>query len=393
MKWNLIFYLTVFCFVGTTQKSWASIDYKTRSDILNEDENAFEFETKYFNRSTSYDQEGNELNINPDDSYNVTDMTLKYSKGFSKSYELSTALNLRKIESQNSAATGSASGLESFSLIGKYLYFDGRMFKTTFGIHVKKSLFSNTLYDLSNPAPIDKVALGDDGLEMGVDSFFSYNDKYFKYDLQLGFNRPSSSLSSELNYSALAILKMKKLFLSAGFGGIFSLKTDSYTKTPALKPTIGSGPSSLYNSINRENSIFTSGIHYSFHNILIGFNYDSVLSGKSTDKGQTFTLNFRYEHSPELFKIAEPDDIPDYFASGFVSSYAKSGQMLRINIGSKARLEKGTKIDIFNVNDYNLNLPIASGYIFEVSEDWSIVKIVTKRKSSGFEVGNVVRAY
>ena len=393
MKSNLIIYVFLLSIALLPQSILASIDYKSGADLLNAGEDAIKIETNFFTRSSSFDQEGNEVVATPGDSYKVNDLTFKYLVGFSKSYELTTALNLRKINSQSSSTSGSVTGPESFSLAGKYLLYQGRMFKTALGLHFKKALFSNSLYDLSNPAPSDKVALGDDGLEMGVDTFASYNDKYFKYDFQFGYNKPSSSLSSELNYKALAILKMKKWFLTAGLGGIVSLKSDTYSTTPALKPAIESGPSSLFNSINREKSSLYAGIHYSYHNYLWGLNLESIISGKSTDKGQTISLNLLYEKGYESQSDLSDVDIPDYFADGYVSSYAKSGNMLRINIGSNQHLSAGTKIDIFSIHDYNLHSPLASGYVFEVSSEYSIVKIVTRFKSSGFEVGNLVRAY
>lgn len=371
--------------------SFAALRYRSGTEVMTENSEAVEFQYQTFTRKLSYDEEGVELIPAEGESFSVDDWTVKYTRGIFSEFETSFLTKFRTVKSEAPNSNATNSGLESIGLEGKYVFLSDRKFKNAFELHFKKAMYTNLLYDIANPPPFDKVSLGDDGLEIGVDYLVTYFAKYWKYDFKFGYNKPSSQLSSELVYNAEAVYSLTKFFLLTGIGGIHSLKTDPYTDTPILKPLIGSGNSRLFNSINREKMYLYAGAQYAIGDFIIGLKGETILSGRSTDKGNTISLNVRWEKNeipstPQFVK-------QNYFAEGFVEKVSTSGNMVKINIGFVDKLDRGNNVDIFDINNYARGRPIATGTIIEVGPKWSIVKIDKRFNQSPIKVAYLIKAY
>lgn len=375
----------------------ASIAGRAQTEILSENSDALDLQYKSFTQSSSYDNSGNKLSQNAGDSFTLLDWNFKYSKGIKGKYEASSFLNYRIVKSESQSSSAANSGFESAGFAGKYLIHSDNLLRSMFGVHLKKALFQNTQYTTASPPPSDKVALGDDGLEYGLDYFLTYYSNLKKIDFQIGYNRPASNLSSEITYNIAAIFSANKWAFFGGGGGIFSLKNDSYTNSTSQKPLIGSGNSLLFNSTNREVMFLNAGAQYPIDNFVLGLKGETVISGRSTDKGNSIFFNIRWEPKSVIVANAaiSSKDFADhkYFADGFVEKVANKGEYLKINIGLDKKLYLGAFVDIFNINDYAKGIPVATGVISKVDSTTAIVKINTKYSTNPIQMAYLVRVY
>jgi hypothetical protein len=210
-------------------------------------------------------------------------------------------------------------------------------------------------------------------------------------------NKPSSTLSSELVYNAELVYNFSSAALFSGIGGISSLKNDPYSSSPINKPIISTGNDRLFNSINREKQYLYAGVQYAFGDFIVGLKGETILSGVSTDKGNTISLNIRWEKlvQPPLVKsvVEKVGMVQDYFADGFVERLSTSKKLIKVNVGSDKNIKVGDSADIYSVDDYGLRMPIATGSVIEVNENACFVRIVKRFKNSTIDVGRLVRFY
>lgn len=393
MKKFLFSFLSIFLLLSID--SFASLSHRSEAEILSVNSQAIDLQYQKFVKKASYDQTGAELISSEGDKFSVSDWKLKYTNGIYSQFEASTWANFRNVNSETQTSSAVNSGLESIGLGVKYLFFSKIKFKNALGLRFKKAMYTNMHYDNANPPPSDKVALGDDGLEMGVDYLITYFDKFFKYDFKLGYNKPAN-LSSELIFNAGAVYSFTYTFLSAGIGGIHSLNNDPYTDTPSLKPVISSGTSRLFNSINREKNFLYAGAEYAVGDFILGLKGESIFSGKSTDKGETISLNIRWEKN-EIAQTSNGEvshaGSENYFAEGFVEKVSKSGNMVKINIGSEKGLALGVHVDVFNINDDSRSHPMATGTVIKIGPTWSIVTINKRYKELPIQTAFLVKAF
>lgn len=396
MKKFLLFFVCGSLALITTD-SYAALRYRSGTELLTENSEAVDFQFQNFKKNLSYDEEGAELALGPEDSFTTTDLSLKYSRGLFLNFETSAFLKYRSVKSELNNYSATNSGLESIGLEAKYLFLNRKSFRNAFAIHVKKTPYTNTLYTLSDMPPLDKISLGDDGLQYGVDYLATYYDQYLKYDFKIGYNKPSASLSSEIIYNAELVHHFSRASILAGIGGITSLKNDQYTETPVLKPIISSGNDRLFNSINREKKYLYAGLNYGFDNIIAGVKVESIFSGKSTDKGNTISFNIRLENNviAPLPKstFSRTGAIQEYFADGFIEKLSTSKNMFKMNIGLNKNVKLNDNVDIYNVDDYTSGQPICTGVVASIGQDWSIVKVIKRYKKLPIEVGHLVRVY
>ena len=374
----------------------AALQHRGVGELVPQNINTFEIQNSIFNKKLSYDEQGSELVSAQDETFSVSDWSLKYARGFLPELEVSFLVNYRSVKLSSSTTNAISSGLESLNFEGKYQIFADSKSKHLVGLHFKKAMFTNTQYDLANPPPTDKVALGDDGIGLGADYLITYFDKYFKYDFKLGYNKPASNLSSEIVYNAEIIKTFSKLFFFSGFGGIYSLKNDPYSNAPATKPSINSGNSRYFNSINRDEKYWYAGSQLALGSFIIGVKASTIVTGKSIDSGSTILLSLHYEknESFENSELITKPELEDYFAEGFVEEVSKGGNIVKINLGSENHVEKDSHIDIFNIDDYSRGRPIiATGIVVEVGPRWSFAKIVKRFSQSPIHISYIAKAY
>lgn len=145
--------------------------------------------------------------------------------------------------------------------------------------------------------------------------------------------RPDN-LSAELNYKLEAVYRFKKFALLGGVEGIYSLKSDEFTDVPASKALQSTGGTKLFNSVNRQKVAPYLGAHYSFDKFIMAVKGQTVMSGISTDKGNSMTLSIGWNSdgvTPESVKI---DSFKEYHVDGSVLKVSARSNFVRIDQGA-----------------------------------------------------------
>ncbi|MBF0297576.1 MAG: hypothetical protein HQK51_02585 [Oligoflexia bacterium] len=394
--------------------------YRTAATPLGKNSLEVELMWRYFKTTGHYNYVGNFVPFTTDESYNETDGEFLLRYGLSRNFEMRGGINYRKnsssitwsgayAEDKSSAAdkfrndysiiNGSNSGLESALLGFKYALINKSIWNFAFDVYGKRSLFENTyLTDTSNPKVVDKIALGDERNEISFGMDIGAN--FFKNTLILSseiFYSIPSKLSHEIRYdfesAYIPKIITNKIAFIAGIKGIKSLSTDDYSGVPGTKPKINTGPSYLYNSVNREYSQPFAGINLNITNSLqIKFRAARVLKGYSTDRGDEFLLSIVFRKAG----ISEKEEIikkfKEYDIEAQVIKTSPAGSFVVVDKGITHDIEKGMRIDFYKFDYLGGNILLASGIVYESYAEKAIVKIVSLYKKTTIEVGTMARA-
>lgn len=367
--------------------------YRGDAELLNSKAYAFKASSTFFTREGSYDVDGLQLEQIDGTEYKLIDADLALSYGINKNLELTIFGRFRNASSTVNNVLTKKSGPESLGVELKYGFAAKGNFHSAVGVHYRQTLYSNAIFNSTQEIPTEELVLGDSGGEYGVDLYGTYLMGALKWSGNLGYNSPANNLSEEIIYKLEAIYQFKNLGLLAGIEGSSSLKKDTYTETPGLKPIQATGASNLFNSINREKLAPFLGANYAFDKILLGIKGEKVISGKSTDKGSSITASLSWNTmgiSPESVKI---NSFKEYQIDGSVLKVSARGNFLRIDQGLSTDVEKGGKFDIYQTDYFGGNVLVASGVVFEVGADWSIIKILKKYSDIKIKPGFAARGY
>jgi hypothetical protein len=388
---------TFFCLVIFLQSTavLAQMRYRSFGDLIQLDSQAIELKSRSFVKNTSYDDKGAELIATQPSSFKMTDYQLRYTSSYYLNLETSFLVNYRMVESTTSSGVALNSGLESVILENRFLVFNTKKFNHVFTNRIQKSIFTNKIYILPEIPTSEDIALGDEGFGYSFDYSLTYFDKYFNYDFKIGYNVPTTDLSSEIFYQFELHYKMKYGSLLAGLGGVQSLNKDAFTANPNQKPVIATGDSRLFNSVNRENRFLYAGLNLVWGNFLFGFIGESIFSGRSTDTGQALSFNLRWEDNIPLSEEKKEQLLSqqyvDYLLDGFVEKISKSKKLLRVNVGKNKKVVNGMTVDIFSINNVSKKAVIANGVVIESTQDHCFIRLNTESLGSGIEIGDLVR--
>ena len=151
------------------------------------------------------------------------------------------------------------------------------------------------------------------------------------------------------------------------------------------------GPSNLFNSLNRQYVAPYIGVNYAFNNSLLSLKGESVISGRSTDKGNLIALGITWNSdgvTPEFEKI---NSFKEYHIEGSVLKVSARGNFVKIDQGLTTDVEKGAKFDIYQTDYFGGNILVASGVVFNVGTDWAVIKVLKKYKEIDIKPGFAAR--
>ena len=391
----LISFFSFFLFLVNLNfsKAFASPQYRGGAELLNENAYSIYFDTSLFEMSSHIDDSGKEYTKLDGSAYRLTESNFKLSYGINSHLEASLLARGRVVSSTDGNTTASNSGPESVGVEGKYSFAPVGNMKYALGLRYRKTLFTNTIYTQSQIPPTDQVILGDDGSEYGVDLYSTYNSGSWKLDLQGGYNSPPNDLSSEVVYKIQALYRFTQLSLMAGVDGIYSLGRDQYTDTPLQKPIMALGQSKLFNSLNREKVAPYLGGYYAFDKFQLGLIGSTVVSGKSTDKGNLYLMNINWNSSGVTEESVKINSFKEYHIDGSVLKVSARANFIKIDQGLSTDVEKGMKFDIYQTDYFGGNVLVATGVVYEVGSDWSVIKLVKKYKEIEIKPGFAARGY
>jgi hypothetical protein len=382
-----------FLFFLLAMNSYAADQRKGGAELLNPSAYAVNSSILFFQTTGYYNNEGLISELLPGTSYNLTNVDLSLAYGISKNFQVSGFGRFRSVNSTLNDLSLQNSGPESLGGEAKYGFEPIGPTKYAMGVHYLQTFYTNPSFDTLVQLPTDQIVLGDSGSEYGVDLFITHKVGQLKFDGKSGYNSPANNLSDEVRYRLEGQYLFTQLALVAGLDGIYSLKKDPYGDANSLKPFQAVGSTRLFNSINREKVELFLGANYAFKKVLVGFQGASVIKGTSTDKGNSlmFSMGWSSEGvSPESIKV---NSFKEYQIDGSVLKVSARGNFLRIDQGLSTDVEKGMKFDIYQTDYFGGNELVASGVVYQIGSDWSVVKITKKFLELEIKPGFSARGY
>lgn len=371
--------------------AFSSTFFPTEAELINNGAHLIQLQTSYFKTTGFFDEQGILSSLDAGDSFSLINADFKISYGISNRLEATAGARLRNVSSIKGINSLSKTGAESASIIIKYGLPTVDNLKTAIGVRYRQTLYTNTKYDPPQIAPDTELVLGDDGSEYAIDFYSTYLHSSMKYIGNVSYVSPPNNLSSEIHYKLEAQYLFTSLSFLGGVDGVWSLKNDPYTSLN--KPLISIGATHLFNSTNKEKIAPYIGMNYAFKKFGLGLLAQSVISGKSTDAGNSIAINLSSGTSgvtPESVKI---EAFKEYHIDGSVLKISARGNFLRIDQGLSSDVEKGMNFDIYQTDYFGGNVLVASGIIIEVGADWSNIKLTKKFKDIEIKPGFAARGY
>jgi hypothetical protein len=386
----------IFCFLlgNVLLRADAAAVNHGGAELLNPKAYAIRLQASAFSTLSHYEADGTEIEVSPDGHYRLIDTDFKISYGISSNFESSVLVRGRSVDSSNGVDNAKNSGIESAGFEAKYAFAPINSLHYAIGLRYRQTLYTNTHYTSSQTKPTNEVILGDDGSEYGVDFYATYlTSQSWKWDFLIGYNSPPNELSSEILFKSEVQYVFTRLGFFLGLEAIHSLKKDQYTDNPSLKPIMTSGETALFNGINRENFAPYAGLNYAFDKFLFFLRGQSVMAGKSTDKGNTIALGFSWNSVGVTSESAKIASFKEYHIDGSVLKVSARGNFIKIDQGLSTDVEKGTKFDIYQTDYFGGNILVAAGIAHEIGSDWAVIKVLKKYKNIDIKPGFAARGY
>lgn len=373
--------------------AFAAARHRGGAEFLNPSAYAINASVMTFQTTALYDIDGLETEMPEGNEYRLIDMDFSLTYGISKNFEATGSGRFRSVTSTANSISASNSGPESLGIELKYGFEPVGYIKYAIGAHYRQTLYSNATFDTTMTVPTEEIILGDAGSEYGVDLYATYTRNSWKLDFKLGYSSPANNLSEEINYKLEGMYRFTSLAFLAGVEGISSLKKDEFTDTPAQRPRQATGASGLFHSLNREKIAPYLGAHYAFDRFIVGLKGQTVISGTSTDKGNSILLSVGWNSEGVSAESVKVESFKEYHIDGSVLKVSARGNFLRIDQGLSTDVEKGMKFDIYQTDYFGGNVLVASGIVYEIGADWSIIKLLKKYKEIEIKPGFAARGY
>ena len=385
--------ISAFSLLIISSEAFSATLHRGGAELLNPEAYSINAATKVFQTSAFYDNEGVETTLADGNEYRLIDVDFSLSYGISKSLELTGFGRFRNVSSTINEVATTNSGPESVGVEAKYAFAPVGKTRWAFGAHYRQTLYSEESYDQGAQVPIEEIILGDSGSEYGFDLYITHPVNSFKWDAKIGYSSPANNLSDEVNYKFEGLYRMSKLGLLAGIDGIFSLKKDPYGDLPTTKPLQSTGASHMFNSINREFVAPYIGANYAFDKVLATVKGQTIMSGTSTDKGSAFIFGLTWSSAGETPEAVKETSFKEYQIEGSVLKVSARGNFIRIDQGLSTDVEKGMKFDVYQTDYFGGNVLVASGTVYDVGADWSIIKLTKKYKEIEIKPGFAARGF
>tara|TARA_R110000868_G_scaffold61524_1_gene186918 strand:- start:31250 stop:32428 length:1179 start_codon:yes stop_codon:yes gene_type:complete len=369
--------------------------YRPAAKALTDGAYEFTLMGSQFSQSSTFDVDGNELEQFEGNTFSQSDFSItgRYSYGRSLHFVIGAAFRQNSSFNASTEQDLSASGLER--LYGGFHYaFDpiNRM-RYAFEFSYAKTTYTNKFYNIGETLP-DEIVLGDDGQYVTGTVHATYSSTTNNhYSASVGLSLPPSHLAMEIPWKLEAAWLFGTWGVLAGVEGITSMGDDEFTEDPAQKPRLPSGVTALYNSINREKMEPFIGLNKSFKSWSMGAKYSQVISGVSTDKGQTIGINLSWSSAGTTTAQKRLNTFKEYDNEASVIKVSPRGTFVRIDKGLTSDVDKGMRFDIFKTDYEGGNVLFATGIVYEVGADWAIVKLTQTYRSEKIQNGYTARGY
>jgi hypothetical protein len=370
--------------------------YTSPTTTLTDGGTQFELFTEYLKSKSYITENGEGFSFNGNDNYQQLDMGLNINYGLTSQFEALVGIRGRYITSLFTVSDEeyalSRTGLES-GLIGfKYSFKEDDGVQYAIEGSYRQAFYTNNLYRGGEPS---EISLGDDTRELTAGVSMSIHTKSKNYlTARVLYRDPSSNLSTEIFSELDYNIVWKGFAMGLGVENVYSLRNDEYSSDQNNKPEISTGPSFLYNSINRQ---WTAP--YFKTSLALGktwraeFQYSSVYTGNSTDIRDTmlFQLVRRNEKKVNSFNVID-NSFKQYTIEGVVTKVASSRKTFMIDRGLEKGIKDGMRVDFYHFDYVGGNALIATGVAVKVGATKSLIKLKKRYGKKRVEVGTVARS-
>ena len=371
--------------------SFGQASYLPFSTTLDKGGNEASVKGTYWQSQTRINSDGEEVPFVDNESFQKVDVELLVKYGLTDDLEMGVGALYRQNlsvevvgnEEENLTSNGVKSGI--FQL--KYsLPREGRW---QFAAEV------SFLKDfISNSEGSKDLVLGDDGdsTSFGLSGSYRFPSMNF-ISGRVHYRNPSSALSSEVVSSAEYVLLWKRVSLLGGVENVTSLNQDPYDDDPSEKPSVNTGSTYLYNSINRSWTAPYIGFNFSLgDHWRVETRAETRLNTVSSDKGSAFSLMIARRNSAPRALEQKRQAFKQYSIDARVVKLTKSKSSVIIDVGLSQGMEKGSKVDFYHFDYLGGNELIASGYTVRVGTSKSMVKITKRYSKKQVQDGTIARS-
>ena len=358
---------------------WGQTSYIPPTKVLKERGTQLSFGVDSFSTSQTVDENGKKLKLADGEKFNRYQGEVNGLFGLTDDFNVGIGARFRSqnasFMSGNDEVTAKSSGVQSIA--ARSLFGFDPVNRTQFTLEGMFRYVPYTNDELSTTNPdLEKIILGDEGNEYSVGLGVTYSSlSNNHYTVRGGWRKPGNDLSTEFYWNGEIALQFRYVTPIAGVDGVTSLENGTYESDPADRPKWNSRPTALYNSINREWIAPYVGLNFSFSPAWrIELRGQQVISGRSTDLGSGFGINFvrRLDQSNEKLVDAK---FKSYDLEATVTKVSEKKTYVVIDKGLADDIEKGMKFDFFEFDYVGGNTLVARGVVAKVSSDKAIVKL------------------
>ena len=390
----LFIYLTLLSSI-----SWGSEAFIPSALTLDEGANEYILKTELFQTTSVVTEDGVELSLAEDTSYQRWDFDFIWSRGFTDDFQGYVGLGGRYIQANDNFLGEEAiynQGSLTSALVGfKYGFTEKNGVKFTIDGYYKKALFENSEYIADGEAP-SSITMGDDTREIAIGlNAYSRSQSNNFLTANVYYRDPSQKLSSEIFSQIDYNLAWRYFSFGLGVENNYSLENDNYSSDPENKPQTYNGPSEYFNSVNRswtapyvQMNLFFGGT-WRFES-----KYSHVTTGNSTDKGSRVMLALikrtGIDKNKRNFKKTD-SAFKQYRTEGLVTKVSSSKKACLIDKGLVDGVEKGQQVDFYHFDYVEGNKLIGSGLVVKTQASKALVKIIRRYSKKRIEAGTVAR--
>lgn len=365
--------------------------YRSKATMLSKGASWINLSTSLSLTQSQIDQDGSEVIYNDEVSYSLFDIDLEYQYGLMDNFQLLSGLKARYASSGDSVETMTTAGLESF-YAGLIYGLDKRRGRD-FAVSAIYRFRPYSVDTYSGVAPTDEIILGDGGNDIEFNLFARFDStKWTSYDFKIGYRIPGAPISSEIPFEARWVKHYQKWAFWLSLNGVYSLGGDSYTDDPTAKPSVSSGYTSRWNSINRQYVALDFTAQTLVKNkYQVYAKAGTALIATSADKDIYGALGVQWTTGSVSAQQKFEESFKEYTIEGNVIKVSPRGVFIKIDHGSLDDIQAGNLVDIYKTDYFGGNILVARGRVFEVSSGSSIVKIVTRYRKTPIKKGFAAR--
>lgn len=394
MKKSFYFGSLYFLFLA---HSYGASNYRAPFAPIGEGAYEIKANADIFNSSGHYDHDGLEESLGEGQAFSVINSRLNLMYGYGENLQFLAGVGFRSVSAEylvsGESITTSKSGLESYSLGIRYSWKQDAQWFYSLDFKTAQTGYTNSDYTNLSAVPNEEVILGDSGNSYEAALGLTYlltNDWFLNF--KGAYRQPGNNLSPEIDYLVESSWLWSSLSASIGVEGVYALGSDEYSDNTNAKPLQGRAPSYLYNSINHVIVSPKIRVGWGIGSWRIDFYGSQVMAGKSTDIGSTLGVQL-VKFSAPTKKVSKTDDaFKEYGIEATVLKVSPKGRFVQIDQGVSQDIEKGMRFDFYETDFFGGNELIATGIVYEVSLNRSIVKIIKKYSKKNVHKGFTGRA-